>query len=85
MAWKIVRNKDYTSRDTYHRGECPRFKENATLSIHLSGKQVSKYDLQPSFFPQLKECSLLNEKHEKDSSCMFGCRCFEEYKNSHSY
>ncbi len=85
MAWKIVRNKDYTSRDTYHRGECPRFKETATLSIHLSGKQVSKYDLQPSFFPQLKECSLLNEKHEKDKSCMFGCCCFEEYKNSHSY
>lgn len=45
MAWKIVRNKDYTSRDTYHRGECPRFRETATLSIHLSGKQVSKHDL----------------------------------------
>ena len=85
MAWKIVRNKDYNSRDTYHRGECPRFKETATLSIHLSGKQVSKHDLGLSFSPCLKECSLLNEKREKDTSCMFGCRCFEEYKQSHDY
>ena len=71
MAWKIVRNKDYNSRDTYHLGECPRFKETATLSIHLSGKQATKYDLDLSFSPHLKECSLLNEKHEKDTSCMF--------------
>lgn len=85
MAWQPIRNKDYYSRDTYHRGECPRVKETATLSIHLSGKQVSKYDLQPSFSPFIKECSLLNEKHEKDTSCTFGCRCFEEYKQSHDY
>ena len=45
MKWQPVRNKDYNSRDTYCCGECPRFIESATLSIHLSGKQGSKFDL----------------------------------------
>ena len=86
MADRIVRNKDYYSRDTSHRGECLRFREIATLSIHLSGKQVSKADLQLSFSPCLRECSLLREKNENDTSCMIWCPCFEDYKkNSHDY
>ena len=63
MSDKIVRNKDYNSINDFHRGECHRFRETATLSIHLSGKQVSKDDLQPVYSANLKECSLLNEKH----------------------
>lgn len=86
MAGKIVRNKDYSSWDTYHRRKCPRFDESATLYIHLGGSQISKYDLQPSFTPHLKECSLLKEKNEKDTACMLWCPCFEDYKkNSHDY
>ena len=85
MSNKTVRNKDYNSRDTFYKGECKRFMENATLSIHLSGKQIGKYDLQPSFSQRLKECSLLKEKQEKDTTCMLFCSCFEEFKNSHSY
>lgn len=85
MAWQIVRNKDYNSRDTYHRGDCPRFRETATLSIHLSGKQICKTDLQPTFSCRLKECSLLKEKNEKDTACMLGCSLLKDYENTHDY
>lgn len=85
MKWQPTRNKDYYSRDTYCQGECPKFMESAMLSIHLSGKQESKYDLQPSFTPHIKECSLLKEKGDKDTTCMMSCPIFETYKNSHSY
>lgn len=85
MKWKPVRNKDYSSRDTYYRGECPRFIESATLFIHLSGNQACKSDLQPTFTPYIKECSLLKEKNDKNTSCMFSCPVFEAYKNSHEY
>ena len=66
MKWQPVRNKDYSSRDTYCQGECPRFIESATLSIHLSGKQICKSDLQLTFTPHIKECSLLKKKNDKD-------------------
>ena len=85
MKWQPVRNENYSSRDTYCRGECPRFNESATLSIHLSGKQVSKYDLQPTFTPRIKECSLLKEKNDKNTACTLSCPIFEAYKNSRSY
>lgn len=85
MKWQPVRNKDYSSRDTDWRGECPRFIESATLSIHISGKQGSKADLQLTFIPHLKECSLLKEKNDKDTTCMLSCPIFEAYKNSHDY
>lgn len=85
MKWQPVRNKDYRSRDTYCRGDCPRFNENATLSIRLSGKQASKSDLQPTFTPHIKECSLLKEKNDTNTVCMFSCPIFEAYKSSHDY
>ena len=85
MKWQPVRNKDCSSRDTYCRGDCPRFNENATLSIYLSGKQASKSDLQLTFTPHIKECSLLKEKNDKSSVCMLSCPIFEAYKNSHDY
>lgn len=85
MKWQPVRNENYYSRDTYYSGECLRFGESATLSIHLSGKQICKSDLQPTFTPHIKECSLLKEKNEKNTVCMFSCSVFEEYKNSHDY
>lgn len=85
MKRQPIRNIDYSSRDTYCQGECPKFMENATLSIHHSGKQESKYDLQPSFTPHIKECSLLKENGDKDTTCMMSCPIFEAYKNSHSY
>ena len=70
MKWQPVRNKDYSSRDTYCRGDCPRFNENATLSIHLSGKQASMSDLQLTFTPHIKECSLLKEKNVGETNMM---------------
>ena len=85
MKWQPVRNKDYSSRDTYCGGNCPRFNENATLSIHLSGKKASQSDLQLTFTPHIKECSLLKERNEKSAACMLSCSVFEEYKNSHDY
>ena len=85
MKWQPVRNKDYSSRDTYCRGDCPRFIENVTLLIRLSGKQVSKSDLQLTFVPYIKECSLLKKKNIKDTACMLSCPIFEAYKNSHDY
>ena len=85
MKWQPVRNKDYSSRDTYCQGECPRFIESATLSIHLSGKQICKSDLQLTFTPHIKECSLLKKKNDKYTSCMLSCPVFEAYKNSHDY
>ena len=85
MKWQPIRNKDYSSRDTYCRGDCPRFNENATLSIHLSGKQASKTDLQPTFTPHIKECSLLKEKNDTNTACMLSCPIFEAYKSSHDY
>lgn len=83
MKRQPVRNENYSSRDTYCRGECPRFTESATLSIHLSGKQGSKYDFQPTFTPHIKECSLLKEKNDKNTACMLSCPVFEAYKKSH--
>ena len=85
MKWQPVRNKDYSFRYTYCQGECPRFNENATLSIHLSGKQARKADLQLTFTPYITECSLLKEKNDKNSACMLSCPIFEAYKNSHDY
>lgn len=85
MGWQPVRNKDYSSRDTYCRGECLRFNENATLSIHLSGKSGSKSDLQLTFIPHIKECSLLKEKNDKNTACMLSCSVFKAYKNSCDY
>lgn len=85
MKWQPIRNKNYSSRDADHHGECPRFMERATLSIHLSGKQVCKSDLQFTFTPYIKECSLLKEKNDKNTICMLSCPIFEAYKNSHDY
>ncbi len=85
MSWQIARNKNYDSHDNYYKSDCPKFKETARLSIHLSGKTVSKHDLQPTFTPRLMECSLLNGKNEKDTTCMLECPCFKDYKNSHDY
>ena len=85
MKWQPVRNKDYSSRDTYSRGKCPRFDENATLSIHLSGNHVSKADLQLTFTSYITDCSLLKEKNDKNSVCMLSCPIFETYKNSCDY
>lgn len=85
MKYKPVRNDANSSRDTYWRGECPRFIESATLSIHLSGRQGSKSDLQFNITPYFNECSLLKEKNDKNTACMLSCPVFEAYKNSHDY
>ena len=85
MKWQPVRNKDYSSRDIDWKGECPRFKESATLFIHLSGRQGSTSDLQLTFTPYIKEWSLLSEKNDKNIACMLSCPIFEAYKNSHDY
>lgn len=85
MKWKVVRNESYNTRDTYQRGECPKFNETATLFIHLSGEQKSRYDSHPTFTPHIIECSLLKEKGDKNTSCMLSCPVFEAYKNSHDY
>ena len=85
MPWKPVRNKDYYTKGTYNSGECPRFNETATLYIHLSGKQIYKTDLQPTFSCRPAECSLLKEKNEKDTTCMYRCPILKEYKDSYSY
>lgn len=85
MKLQLVRNKDYYSRDTHCRGECPKFMESATLSIHLSGNKENKFDLQPTFSPRVKECSLLKEKSDRNTSCMLSCPLFEAYRNSHDY
>lgn len=85
MAWNIVRNKDYYSQDTTWKGDCPRFTETATLSIHISKKQYSKKDVQLTPSCRLDGCNLLKEKNEKDTTCMPSCPVFEAYKNSHSY
>lgn len=85
MKRKPVRNKDYSSRDTCCRGECPRFIEDAILLIHLSGKKENNSDLQPTFTPRFKECSLLKAKNDKNTACMLACPIFEEYKSGHNY
>ena len=77
------RNKNNSSHDTCWYGECSRFHVNATLTIHLSAKRVSQYDLQPTLTPYIKACNLLKEKGVKDMSCMLSCPIFEEYRNSH--
>ena len=83
--WQPVRNKDYSSHEISWKGDCPKFNESATLFIHLSGRQVSKSDLQLTFTPHIKECSLLSEKNDKNTACMLSCPIFEAYKNSHDY
>ena len=81
MKWQPERNKDYSSRDIDLKGECPRINESATLS----GRQGSTSDLQLTFTPYIKECSLLSEKNDKNIACMLSCPIFEAYKNSHDY
>lgn len=85
MKWQPVRNKDYSSRDTYSRGKCPSFNENATLSIHLSDNQISKADLHLTFTPYITECCLSEEKNDKNTACMLSCPIFETYKKSYDY
>ena len=85
MKWQPVRNKDSSSYDDCCRGKCPRFVEDATLSIHLSSKLGSKSDLQLTFTPHIIECSLLKEKNDKNTVCMLSCPIFDAYMNSHSY
>ena len=83
MVYRIVRNKNYDSHDTTWRGDCTRFFESATLSIHISRKQISKFDIQPTPSCHLVACSLINEKNERDTSCMLDCPIFKAYKASH--
>lgn len=85
MAWRVVRNEDYSSRDTTYRGDCPKFEESVTLSIHLSGKHISHHDVQPTFSPCLQGCSLLQGRNIDDTTCMLCCPLFEDYKKSHDY
>jgi hypothetical protein len=85
MKRQPVRNKHYRSIDTDYSGICPRFSQRATIYIHLGGKQESKYDLQPTLTPHIKECNLLKERNDKNTVCMLSCPVFEAYKNSHSY
>ncbi len=84
MKWNIIRNKDYYSRDTYHKCKCPKYGETATISIELCGTKQSKNDCGLTPSPHIKECSLLKKCGEKNITCI-ECPCFEEYKNSHSY
>lgn len=84
MKSQPARNNDYRSRDDYCRGKCPRFVAEATLYIHLSGKRGCESDLQLTFTPHIKECSLL-KKDDKNTVCMLSCPIFEAYKSSHSY
>ena len=85
MADRIVRNQNYNSFDTSWCGHCLKYREEATVIIHLSGRQESTHDLQPSFTPHFKECSLLKKKGDKNNACTLSCPVFEAYKNSHSY
>lgn len=85
MKWQPIRNKDYSSKDTYCRGKCPRFNESATLFVHHSGTIECRFDLHPIFRSHIKECSLLKEKNDKNTACMLSCPVFVEYKNSHDY
>ena len=86
MALKIVRNKDYNSRDTYHRGECPRFpNKTATLFIQLSGSKIAKDDLDSIYHVASFECSILNDTNDKRNTCRLDCPIIKEFRNSHSY
>lgn len=82
---QFERNIDYTSFDTYCQGVCPKFNENAKLSIRLNGRYESKYDLDLTYTPHIKECSLLKEKNDKNTVCMLSCPVFKAYKNGHNY
>lgn len=79
MKWEIVRNERYTSRDTTHRGICPRYNKEAEIFIHLSGSKEAVNDLQPRFSSHFKGCNL-----QKVPSCI-DCPLMDEYKNSHDY
>ena len=76
----MVRSQNNNSYDTVWRGECQKFRKEATLAICLSGSRQSKYDLQLTFMPYMKECSLLKEKNDKNTECMCSCPVFEAYK-----
>lgn len=85
MKYRIVRNKDYDTHDTTWSGNCTRFSKSATLFIRVSRKQMGKSDIQPTPSCRLLACSLINEKNDKDTSCMLECPIFNAYKDSHDY
>lgn len=84
MNWKIVHNPACFSHDVPYRDHCHRFGETATLTIHIDGTQLSKYDLQPTFSPKNFKCNLLEGRNEKDT-CALDCPLFKKYLNSHSF
>ena len=85
MKWQPIGNSNNCFRETYCCGKCLIYNEGATLSIHLSCKQMCKSDLQPTFTPYITECSLLKEKNDKNTACMLSCPIFETYKKSYDY
>lgn len=85
MSWIPVRNESYNSRETYHRGKCTKYNEVSKLTICVSGRQLTKTDLQLTYSCRLVECSLLKAKNEQDTTCMLWCPLMKEYENSHDY
>lgn len=85
MVWNSVRNKNYNFREDLHTGKCSKFNKSATIYIKLTGKQICKNDLQPTFSCYLHNCSLLNEKGENNNTCKLSCSLLDEYKNNHNF
>ena len=69
MAWKIIRNDDSASRKEEYVGKCPKYGENATVTIHYTGIMACKTDLQKTYNRAGSKCSLLKNY----SGCLENC------------
>lgn len=70
MAWKVVNNSQPNTCDDTYPGICPIKKKQAVVTVHTTGKLLSKTDLQKTYTEAGRHCSLLDSKWD---SCLGTC------------
>ena len=58
---KIVPNVDYTNPKDYHFVKCPKYNQDATITIFYRATKICKTDIQPTLVECGRECDLRKE------------------------
>lgn len=74
MAWEKIHNSEPNNIERDFLGKCPRFHEEAAITIKAAGIKECKNDLKKIYHRASFECSLLKGTNEESfSPCMKNC------------
>ena len=74
MAWKLVKNSEPDFKDIQFIGKCPRYFENATVTVHYAGRKMCKADLQKTYNEVGRKCDVLEQTENVSfASCIQNC------------